>query len=293
MMALWSGLEHIVVEAEPLAAHTWFRLGGAAQFFAEPTNRDELAALVTRCSEHELPVRLLGGGSNVLVRERGVDGLVIRLSAPAFGEIAVKGRTIRAGGGARLGHVVSTAVREGLAGFEPLVGIPGSVAGALHGNAGSHGADVGQRVHAATVLTRTGELLTRQREEMNFAYRNSSLDELVIIEAQFQLDREDPAELTRRMQKQWILKKSSQPISGESTGCVFKSPGGVSAASLIEQAGLKGAKVGEAVVNDRNANFIVAQSGASSDDVLKLIDLLRAEVSQRLGVELELQLEVW
>jgi UDP-N-acetylmuramate dehydrogenase len=292
-MALWSGLEHIVVEAEPLAAHTWFRLGGAARYFAEPTSRDELATLVRRCREHDLPVRLLGGGSNVLVRDKGVDGLVIRLSAPEFGDITAKGHTIRAGGGARLGHVVATAVREGLAGFEQLVGIPGTVGGALHGNAGSHGADVGQLVYAATVMTRTGEIVVRQRDEMNFAYRNSSLDELAILDAQFELETEDPAELTRRMQKQWILKKACQPISNENAGCIFKSPGGMSATSLIEQAGLKGAKVGEAAVSDRNANFIIAYGGATSDHVLQLIELLRAEVSQRLGVELELQVDVW
>ncbi|MEQ8791359.1 MAG: UDP-N-acetylmuramate dehydrogenase [Pirellulaceae bacterium] len=292
-MGLLSGLEHFVTEAEPLAAHTWLRLGGPAKYFAEPTNQDELATLVTRCCENEVPVRLLGGGSNVLVRDRGVDGMVVLLTAPAFGEIAVKGNIVRAGGGARLGHVVSTSVREGLAGLEQLVGIPGSVGGALHGNAGDHGADVGQVTCSATVMTRAGEVLTRGREEMNFAYRSSSLDELVILEAQFELESEDPAELTRRMQKQWILKKASQPLSNENVGCVFKSPGGISAASLIEQAGLKGATVGGATVSDRDANFIVAGDGATSDDVLQLIEMLRSEVSQRLGVELELQLDVW
>jgi UDP-N-acetylmuramate dehydrogenase len=292
-MGLLSGLEHIVTEAEPLAAHTWLRLGGPAGYFAEPTSQDELVTLVTRCHENDLPVRLLGSGSNVLVRERGVDGMVVLLTAPAFGEIGVQGSVIRAGGGARLGHVVSTAVREGLAGFEQLVGIPGTVGGALHGNAGCHGADVGQVTAGATVMTRSGEILTRRREEMNFAYRSSSLDELVILQAQFELESEDPAELTRRMQKQWILKKASQPPSSENVGCIFKSPGGISAASLIEQAGLKGATVGGAAVSDRDANFITAGSEATSDDVLQLIEMLRSEVSQRLGVELELQLEVW
>jgi UDP-N-acetylmuramate dehydrogenase len=292
-MGLLSGLEHIVTEAEPLAAHTWLRLGGPARYFAEPTSQDELVTLVTRCHENDLPVRLLGSGSNVLVRDRGVDGMVILLTAPAFGEIGVQGNVIRAGGGARLGHVVSTAVREGLAGFEQLVGIPGTVGGALHGNAGCHGADVGQVTADATVMTRTGEILTRRREEMNFAYRSSSLDELVILQAQFELESEDPAELTRRMQKQWILKKASQPHGNENVGCIFKSPGGISAASLIEQAGLKGATVGGAAVSDRDANFITAGSEATSDDVLQLIEMLRSEVSQRLGVELELQLEVW
>jgi UDP-N-acetylmuramate dehydrogenase len=292
-MSLWSGLEHIVVEAEPLAPHTWFRLGGPAQYFAEPTSAEELVALVNRCRENELPVRLLGGGSNLLVRDKGVDGLVIRLAAPAFCNITVEKQTIHASGGAKLGHVVATAVREGLAGFELLVGIPGSVGGALHVNAGSHGADVGQHIKSAVVITRSGEILSRGRDEMHFAYRKSSLDELVILEAQFELESGDPTELTRRMQKQWILKKAAEPVHNENAGCIFKSPGGVSAASLIEQAGLKGARVGEAAVSERNANFITAQGGATASDVLQLIDLLKAEVSQRLGVDLELQIDIW
>lgn len=292
-MGLLSGLEHIVVEGEPLAAHNWFRLGGTAQFFAEPTNQDELATLIARCRENDTPTRVIGSGSNLLVRDRGVEGVVISLAAPCFGEISVDRQTIKAGGGARLGHVVSTAVREGLAGLDQLVGIPGTVGGALHGNAGDHGADIGQVARTATVLTRGGELITRQRDDMNFAYRQSSLDELVILEATFELEPEDAGELTRRMQKQWILKKASQPTSDEDAGCIFKSPGGMSAASLIEQAGLKGANIGGASVSDRDANFIVAAAGASSDDVLQLIDMLRSEVSQRLGVELELQIDVW
>ena len=292
-MGFLSGLEHFVVEAEPLAAHTWFRLGGAAQYFAEPTSHEELSTLVARCRENEIPVRLLGGGSNLLVRDRGVEGVVISLSAPCFGGISVEGQTIKAGGGAKLGHVVSTAVREGLAGLDQLVGIPGTIGGALHGNAGDHGADIGQVARSATVMTRSGELLTRQRDDMNFAYRQSSLDELVILDATFELEREDSQVLTKRMQKQWIIKKAGQPAGDESTGCIFKNPGGMSAGSLIEQAGLKGAGVGKATVSDRDANFIVAAAGAGSDDILQLIDMLRSEVSQRLGVELDLQIEIW
>jgi UDP-N-acetylmuramate dehydrogenase len=292
-MELFSGFEHIVSDGEPLAPHTWFRLGGAAEFFAEPTTADELAALVKRCRENDMPVRLLGGGSNVLVRDEGTPGLVVRLSAPAFCEISVKGQTVTAGGGAKLGHVISTSVREGLAGLEQLVGIPGSVGGALHGNAGTHGGDIGQWTRSATVMTRAGELISRRREDLHFAFRHSSLDELVILNAQFALEEEDPRELTKRMQKLWIVKKATQPAGNQAGGCVFKDPGGISAASLIEQAGLKGARIGDAEVGDRDANFIVVSGKATSQDVLRLIDLMRTQVADRLGVELELQIEIW
>jgi UDP-N-acetylmuramate dehydrogenase len=293
VMANFSGFEHIVRDGEPLGRHTWFRLGGPAEFFAEPTSVEELSGLVRRCHEEGLPVRLLGGGSNVLARDEGVKGLVIHLSAAPFCAINVQGRTVTAGGGAKLGHVISTTVREGLAGLEQLVGIPGTIGGALHGNAGTHGGDIGQLTHGATVITRSGEMVARRREELNFAYLQSSLDELVILGAQFELDEDDPRELTKRMQKLWIVKKSSQPTSDQSTGSIFRDSAGVSAASLIEQAGLKGHRSGQAEINDRNANFIVAGRGATAQDVLRLIDAVKRQVAEHLGVELELAIDIW
>jgi UDP-N-acetylmuramate dehydrogenase len=292
-MDLWSGLEHIVREQEPLASYTSLRLGGPAQFLAEPTTLDELSALVKRAREYDLPVRLLGSGSNVLVRDHGVAGLVIQLTAAPFAEITVKGRMLTAGGGAKLSHVISTAVREGLSGLEPLAGIPGTLGGALHGNTSASGGDIGQWARGATVMTRAGEILARQREDLRFAYRESSLDELVILSATFELEAEDPAELTKRMQKQWIVKKAAQPLSNQNCAYVFKDPVGTSAASLIEEAGLKGTRIGDAEVCDRYANFIIAGPKATSDDVLRLMDLIRSHVNDRLGVALECGLDLW
>jgi UDP-N-acetylmuramate dehydrogenase len=292
-MPIPSGFEHIVRENEPLAAHTWFRLGGPAQYFAEPTSVDELAALVRRCHEAGLPVHVLGGGSNVLVRDEGVTGLVVALGAAAFGRIEVTGRKIVAGGGAKLGHVISTAVREGLAGLETLVGIPGTVGGALHTNAGTHGGDMGQSAAAATVMTRKGDIVMRQKSELRFGYRHSSLDELVIVEASFDLEPGESRSLTKQMQQAWILKRAEQPLSDQRMGQIFKSPGGTSAAALIEDAGLKNAKVGEAQISERNANFIVVGAGGTTRDVLALIEQVRTGVAQRVGVELELAVEVW
>jgi len=292
-MQLTGGLENVIRQNEPLAPHTWFRLGGAAEYFAEPGSLDELTALVRRAKDEDLPVRLLGGGSNILVREAGVPGVVVRISNPAFSEISISGETLTAGGGAKLGHAISAAAREGLAGLETLVGIPGTIGGALHGNAGGRGGDIGQWTSQATVLTRSGEILERSRDELVFAYRQSSLDELVILEARFQLERDNPDAVTKRMQKQWIIKKAGQPLAHQNTGCIFKNPRGMSAGMLIEQAGLKGAKIGHAEVSERHANFIVAAHGATSDHVLALIDMVRDRVSQRLGIELETEIEVW
>jgi UDP-N-acetylmuramate dehydrogenase len=288
-----AGFEHVVRENEPLAPYTWLRIGGPAQFLAEPTSIDELAALVRRCHESGLLVRILGGGSNLLVRDDGVPGLVVNLGAAAFGRIEVNDRKLVVGGGAKLGHVISTAVREGLAGLETLVGIPGTVGGALHTNAGTHGGDIGQCTASASVMTRQGEIVTRQKSELRFGYRNSSLDELVIVEATLELEPGDSRYLTKQMQQAWILTRAEQPLSNQKSGQIFKSPGGASAASLIEDAKLDTAKVGEAEISERNANFIVVGSKATSRDVLALIEHVRAGVAERMGVELELAIEVW
>ena len=288
-----SGFESIVRQHEPLAPHTWMGIGGPVEYFAEPQTVDELQALVKRAAELELPIRVLGGGSNLLVRDEGVKGVVVRLSSSAFHHVETAKNRLISGGGARLAHVISTAVRSGLGGLETLVGIPGTIGGALHGNAGSHGGDIGQWTCQANVMTRTGEILTRSRDELVFAYRHSSLDELVILDAQFHLEEEDSQELTKRMQKQWIVKKASQPLAHQSAGCIFKNPRGLSAGMLIDQAGLKGTRVGGAEVSDRHANFIVVERDASSNDVLQLIDMVRSRVAEQLGVELELEIEVW
>jgi UDP-N-acetylmuramate dehydrogenase len=282
-----------VRENVPLADRTWFKVGGAAQFFAEPTSIDELKAVVERCRDEGLQARLLGGGSKVLVRDEGVKGMVISLADPAFSKVAISGRNATIGSGANLANAITMTVGAGLAGLEPLVGIPGTVGGALHGNSGSHGGDIGQWVVGASVMTRAGEIIHRERGDLVFAYRQSSLDELAILEAQFELEQEDPVEITKRMQKQWIVKKANLPMAHENTGCIFKNPRGMSAGMLIDQCGLKGEQVGKAEVSQRHANFFVTQPGATAKDVLQLIDVVRNRVAERMGVELETEIEIW
>jgi UDP-N-acetylmuramate dehydrogenase len=291
-MTTMSGIS-CVREQVSLAERTWFKLGGAAEFLAEPTSVDELQAVVERCRDEQLQVRLLGGGSNVLVRDEGVTGMVIVLDAPCFSEVAISGRNVTAGGGAQLANVITATVGAGLAGLEPLVGIPGTIGGALHGNAGTQAGDIGQWTCRASVMTRNGNVVTRERDDLVFAYRQSSLDELVILDAQFELEEENPDELTKRMQTQWIIKKANLPMAHENTGCIFKNPRGMSAGMLIDQAGMKGETVGSAEVSQRHANFIIANPGCTTRDVLKLIDVVRSRIVERMGIELETELEIW
>ena len=292
-MSLLTGFENVARQSEPLAMHTWFQLGGPAEYFAEPETADQLIAMVRRCHEEGVEIHLLGQGSNILVRDEGVPGMVIRLSAPAFCGIRIEGRSIAAGGGALLGRAVTTAVHRGLAGLETLIGIPGTVGGALHGNAGTNSGNIGQWTLEATVITASGEVCQRSGDDLVFGYRQSSLDDLVILEASCELEEDNPRELAQRMQKQWIVKKASQPMGHQSAGCVFKNPRGTSAGELIDDAGLKGTRIGGAVVNDRHANFIIAEPECTAQDVLRLIELIRSQVRDRMGIELEMELEIW
>lgn len=288
-----TGFEKFVRRDESLAMYTWFQLGGPAEYFAEPRNEDELIALVQRCNEESLPIRILGRGSNILVRDEGVPGVVVHLSSPYFHEIKVEDCSITAGGGTRLGRIVTTAVHMGLSGLETLVAIPGTLGGALHGNAGTRSGDIGQCTEQATVVTRSGEVLQQEREDIDFSYRRSSLDELVILEAKLQLERDDPTELAKQLQKHWIVRKATQPRGHQCAGCVFRNPQGENAGKLIDEAGLKGTRIGGAVVNERHANFIVAEHECTSQDVIRLIELVKNQVQQRLGIELERELEIW
>ena len=236
-MANFEGLDHILRTDEPLAALCSLQIGGSAKYYVEPTTLDELRSVVVQCDQQQIGIRLLGSGSNVLISDQGYDGMVIHLAAPEFSSIEVLENGVKCSGGCKLAHFISTTVREGFSGPERLVGIPGTVGGALHGNASANGGDIGQWTLSAEVLTRSGEIINRSASEMNFGYRQSSLSELVILHATFQFEREDPIELTKRMQKLWISKKASAPPAASRCAYLFKDPGGVSAASLIEEAG--------------------------------------------------------
>lgn len=292
-MSLIAGFEHIARENEPLAPFTRLKIGGVAEYYAEPTNLSELVQLVQRFSEKDLPIRLIGSGSNLLIRSTGVPGLVLQLNAPAFCTIEMEGENLVVGGGTQISHFVASAVREGLSGAEQLVGVPGTVGGALYNNTGAIGVDIGSWVESVDLLTRGGQQVTRGRDSLSFSYQQSSITELVILKVCFKFDREPSEVLTKRMQKYWIVRRASQPSWNENATFIFKDHGGDSAADLIDQAGLKGMRVGKVAISERNSNYIVTEPGATSDEVLRLMDLIRNQVQERLGVQLENAISVW
>lgn len=278
---------------EPLAPLTWLKVGGPAQMLVEPQSEEQLIEVLKAANAEEIPVRVLGSGANVLVRQEGVSGIVLRLNAEAFKQVTVDGNTIRAGGGAQLSHVITEAVAAGLTGLEELVGIPSTIGGAIKGNAGGRHTDFGEFVTSVDVLTVQGERFTRTGDELSFEYRGSSVNELLVLSAELELKSGDPEEISDRVKTTWITKKTGQPLSFQSAGCIFKNPRGMRAGELIDQAGLKGTKLGEAEVSERHANFIVTHEGATAKDVLNLIEVIKSRVFEVHNVDLELEIKIW
>ncbi len=278
---------------EPLACHTWLGIGGPARFFCEPVDVGALTKIIRRCHQLRMPLRVIGGGSNVLIDSAGFNGMVVRLTGPEFCEIRVDGSAILAGAGAKLVHVVTAAVQAGLTGLETLVGIPGTIGGALVGNAGGRAGDISQHVREVTVLTRTGELNVRSGSDLSFASRWSNLDDTIILSCRLELEEESAETLTKRMQKQWIMERADQPSGVRTVAMMFKDPPGSTAESLISQAGAKECVVGNAAVVSSHANFVVTKPECSSDDVRSLLEQVRSQVRDRLSVDLEPQIEVW
>ena len=285
--------EAILKRNESLAPYTYLKLGGPAEMLVQPRSHEELSAVVQRCYQEHIPFRVLGSGCNLIVRDEGVEGVVLRLSEPVFAEVVVEGKRVRAGAGAAVSALISASARHGLAGLETLVGIPGTVGGALRTNAGDRSGDIGQFVRQVVVLDAAGASQVRERDELQFGEHASNLDDPVLLTAEFALESDDPDAIVKRMRKAWIQRKASQPASHQSAGRIFKNPRGLSAAALIEQAGLARTRVGGAEVSDRDANYFVVHPGASSRDALRLIELVRSRVKERFNVDLEREVMVW
>jgi UDP-N-acetylmuramate dehydrogenase len=292
-----AGLEEFadtIKRNEPLAPYLHLKIGGPAEMLVQPRSRDELSRFVRHCFQEHIPLRVLGNGCNMLVRDEGVGGAVLRLSEPAFTEITVEGNRVRAGTGAAVSALISQAARHGLSGFETLVGIPGSVGGALRCNAGDRYGDIGQFVRQVEVMDSDGNTQVRDRDELRFGERASNLDDPVLLSAEFRLEADLEDAIVKRMRKAWIARKASQPLSFQAAARIFKDPRGFSsAAALIEKTELARTRVGGAEVSDRDANYFIVQPGTSSRDVLRLIDLVRSRVQERFNITLEQEITIW
>jgi len=292
-MSTFSGLEQIVETDYPLAKRTWYGLGGPADYFIRPKTIDQLKEVVKRCNENELPIYVMGFGSNLLIGDDGLRAAVIKLESEQFSQIEYDKQEITAGAGAELSRLVLTCVEKGLSGVESLTGIPGSVGGAVKMNAGGNFGDFGSAVETVTLMDSAGNIFEKSKPELVFDYRKTNIIAKFILNARLKLNQADPEQIMRTVKEIWIHKKNNQPLNTKNSGCIFKNPPGASAGALIDRAGLKGLQIGGAVVSDKHANFIIAKEGCSSRDVTRLIEAIKQRVKEQFNVELELEIEIW
>ncbi len=292
-MDTFSGLEKIVETDYPLAKQTWYGLGGPADYFIRPETVEQLKEVVQRCNENKVGMYVLGFGSNLLISDEGLRGAVIKLDAEEFGQTEFDGEEVTAWAGAELGKLVLTCVERGLSGVEALTGIPGSVGGAVRMNAGGNFGDIGAAVETVTLMDAGGDIYEKSKPELEFDYRRTNIAAKFILNARMSLAAGDPEEIMRTVKEIWIYKKNNQPLNTRNCGCIFKNPRGVSAGALIDRAGLKGLQIGGATVSEKHANFIVAEKGCKSRDVMRLIDAIKDRVKEQFDIELELEIEIW
>jgi len=280
-----------VEEDIPLARFTTFGVGGAARLVVWPEDEADLQASLVLAAAEGLPVLVLGAGSNTLVRDGGFPGMVIR--PDAFRELRRDGERIMAGAGVRIGRLLAFAAREGLAGLEILAGVPGTVGGAVWGNAGAWGGAVADRLLEARIVRAAEGATEIPRARIPFRYRHSGLPAgAVITRASFGLTPDDAGLIRRRISGLLAQRSRKHPVGLRSAGSIFRNPEGDFAGRLVEAAGLKGARLGGAEISLQHANVIVNRGGARAADILGLIALARRRVREQAGVDLELELVV-
>jgi UDP-N-acetylmuramate dehydrogenase len=281
-----------VLYGEPLAQYTSFGIGGPADIMVIPEGVEDVRTALGFCQAEGIPYLLMGGGSNLLVRDGGFRGIVLHLDG-VFLQLRVEGRRVWSGAGVRLSRLVAFCSKLALSGVESLAGIPGTVGGAVKGNAGAFGGCIADHLAEVRLLTRTGEQQTVSRDRIEFAYRRSSLPEgCVVLEAAFDLEPGDPVQIRQRVSENLVQRNRGQPVEWRSAGSVFKNPPGEYAGRLVEKAGLKGTRIGGACISPKHGNFIINLGGATAADVLALIDLVRHQVREEMHVELELEVQV-
>jgi len=290
----FGGLEDFVEENHPLAKHTWYKIGGPARYFVRPRTQEELQEAVARCIENNIPIHILGLGANLLVSDEGVDGAVFRLDQDYWRRVHFDGTTVEVGAGVDMQKLIIRTAREGLAGIEVLAGIPGTIGGGIRMNAGGKFGELGSFIQTVTVMDDEGTVFTRTKDDLVFTYRKSNISARFILGATLKQEQDDPEKVVKRTKEIWMYKQNSQPLNTKNCGCVFKNPGGgVGAGALIDQAGLKGMRVGGAEVSTKHANFIVAHPGCRADDVKRLINIIKEKIWDTKGLTLETEVQIW
>ena len=281
-----------VKACEPMARHTTFRIGGPADIYVQPLDLEQLAEVMRFAREHGLPVKVVGNGSNLLVGDGGIRGIVVRL-APSFSGVQWLDDGVLAGGGARLGKLVKDSGEAGLSGLESTVGIPGTVGGALAMNAGTDTGCIGDLVMSAMMLEESGEIREWDETQLAYKYRHSGIRaaKVTVLSARLRLRPAPPEEIRAKIERLRQKRAGRQPLTAWSAGSAFKNPRGVAAGKVLHRAGAKGMRVGEAQVSSKHANFLINRGRARAAEMKELIERAHALALRRYGIDLELEIE--
>ncbi|MCM3078449.1 MULTISPECIES: UDP-N-acetylmuramate dehydrogenase [Brevibacillus] len=281
-----AGIEKVWTD-EPLANHTTWRIGGPADLLIQPKDKESLIKVLQIVHRHEIPWSVIGRGSNLLVRDRGIRGAVLKVTE-GLSHCEFRGEEVCVGAGYSMIRLAMETGKMGLTGMEFAGGIPGTVGGAVYMNAGAHGSDLSRILIEAEILFEDGEVKVLTNEEMNFSYRTSLLQQRkgIVVEARFRLQPGDRKEIAATLAANKERRRETQPLQMPCAGSVFRNPPGDHAGRLIEAAGLKGYRYGGAQVSEIHANFIVNRGGATATDVLTLINHIRSTIQTKFGVDL-------
>lgn len=283
-----------VLEFEPLANHTTMKIGGPADLFIEPSSVENIEKAMQIIKANNLPWRAVGRGSNLLVSDEGIEGVVLKIGK-GLDHVAINGTEVKAGAGVSLVSLSVQISKKGYAGLEFASGIPGSVGGAVYMNAGAHGSDMSDILKKAYVLFEDGRLAWLSKEEMEFSYRTSLLQKKkpgIVLEAIFQLKEGNRTEIVQKMQNNKDYRKDTQPYNLPCAGSIFRNPLPNHAGQLVEDAGLKGHSIGGAQISPMHGNFIVNTGDGSAADVLALIQHAKDTVYSQFEIELETEVEI-
>ncbi|TCP52928.1 UDP-N-acetylmuramate dehydrogenase [Tumebacillus sp. BK434] len=282
-----------VLLEEPLSKHTSWKIGGPADVFVLPTTIEHLVRIMELTHEHQIPWYVIGKGSNLLVKDGGLRGVVLKLG-DNFAELKIEGQTLTAQGGRSFVSAANHAIRSGLAGLEFATGIPGTVGGAVMMNAGAHGGEVKDVLKECRVLTETGQIVHLAHADLHFDYRYSRLKDqpAIVLDASFSLHPGDAEEMSERVKGWRERRQATQPLAMPSCGSVFRNPDGTHAGKLVEEAGLKGKRIGGAQISELHGNFIVNTGGAKAADVLQLIEYVQCTIKETYGYELHPEVRI-
>lgn len=286
-----SGYRGAIRQQVPLDSYTHIRIGGPAEFFLEPSTEEDVALVVRVCAEMQVPLYLLGGGSNLIVADEGVRGVVVTLAN--LNRVVRDKNRITAGAGATLPSLIRATKDVGLEGLELLIGIPAHVGGAVAMNAGTKDTEVFDHLVSLTLVNPKGEVEVWGKDQMHPTYRSGGLRDRVVLHATWQLEEDDPKKIFQRLERSLKRRNATQPVTEKSVGCVFTNPRGDSAGRLIEEAGCKLLRKGALAVSGKHANYFVNEGGGTSKDFLGLMAEVQKRVKVEFGVELKPEVKVW